>query len=83
MSPPKFHTRLLVMGMLVFILGALTISRSASVKAKGENNNPVVQNAVNKVEQGEQIFRLDTCMNLGLTDGEKSDLVQYLLSLKF
>jgi hypothetical protein len=25
----------------------------------------------------------DMCMNLGLTDGEKSDLVQYLLSLKF
>jgi hypothetical protein len=25
----------------------------------------------------------NTCMNLGLTDGEKSDLVQYLLSLKF
>jgi hypothetical protein len=25
----------------------------------------------------------NTCMSLGLTDGEKSDLVQYLLSLKF
>ncbi len=25
----------------------------------------------------------DKCMNLGLTDGEKSDLIQYLLSLKF
>jgi hypothetical protein len=25
----------------------------------------------------------DKCMNLGLSDGEKSDLVQYLLSLKF
>jgi len=25
----------------------------------------------------------NTCMNLGLTDGEKSDLVQYLISLKF
>jgi len=25
----------------------------------------------------------DKCMNLGLNDGEKSDLVQYLLSLKF
>ncbi len=25
----------------------------------------------------------NTCMNLGLTQGEKSDLVQYLLSLKF
>jgi hypothetical protein len=25
----------------------------------------------------------NTCMNLGLSDGEKSDLVQYLLSLKF
>jgi hypothetical protein len=46
--------------MLVLIVGALTISRSASVKAKGENHNPVVQNAVNKVEQGEQIFRFDT-----------------------
>jgi cytochrome c peroxidase len=25
----------------------------------------------------------DKCMSLGLTDGEKNDLVQYLLSLKF
>jgi hypothetical protein len=25
----------------------------------------------------------DKCMNLGLTGGEKSDLIQYLLSLKF
>jgi hypothetical protein len=25
----------------------------------------------------------NACMNLGLTDGEKSDLIQYLLSLKF
>jgi cytochrome c peroxidase len=25
----------------------------------------------------------NTCMNLGLASGEKSDLVQYLLSLKF
>ena len=25
----------------------------------------------------------NTCMSLGLSDGEKSDLVQYLLSLKF
>jgi len=25
----------------------------------------------------------NSCMNLGLTDGEKSDLIQYLLSLKF
>jgi hypothetical protein len=25
----------------------------------------------------------NTCMSLGLTDGEKSDLIQYLLSLKF
>ena len=25
----------------------------------------------------------NTCMNLGLNDGEKSDLIQYLLSLKF
>jgi hypothetical protein len=29
------------------------------------------------------VSHYDTCMNLGLTDGEKSDLVQYLLSLKF
>jgi len=25
----------------------------------------------------------NSCMNLGLTDDEKSDLIQYLLSLKF
>jgi cytochrome c peroxidase len=25
----------------------------------------------------------NTCMNLGLSDGEKGDLIQYLISLKF
>ena len=29
------------------------------------------------------VAHYNTCMNLGLTAGEQSDLIQYLLSLKF
>lgn len=60
MSASQVRTRLVVTGVIVLFLGAFTVSYSASVKAKGNEHNPVVQNAVNKVEQGEQTFRFDT-----------------------
>ncbi len=60
MSPPRIRTHLIVTGAVLLIAGALAISRSASVNAHNASQNSVAQNAVNKVEQGEQIFRFDT-----------------------
>src|SRR5437588_5185776 len=60
MSPPRIRPHLIVTGTVLLIAGALAISRSASVNAHNASQNSVAQNAVNKVEQGEQIFRFDT-----------------------
>lgn len=58
------ETRLRVSSILTavaFLIAiAFAMSRSATVKADDKNHNPVVQNAISKVEQGEQTFRFDT-----------------------
>ena len=59
MSPPRIRPHLIVTGTVLLIAGALAISRSASVNAHNASQNSVAQNAVNKVEQGEHIFRFD------------------------
>jgi hypothetical protein len=48
------------MGAVSLIVVALGITRSTKVSAHSTNQNSVVQNAISKVEQGEQIFRFDT-----------------------
>jgi len=51
---------LIAAAFLIVVAIALMMNRSATVRADSNNHNPVVQNAVSKVEQGEQIFRFDT-----------------------
>ena len=60
MSQPRF--RLPVIATLVALLLACMIAVGRSARASGENthHNPVVENATQKVLQGEQIFRFDT-----------------------
>ena len=60
MSPPKIRTHLIVTGAVLLIAAMFAISRSAPVKAHSTNQNSVALNALNKVAQGEQIFRFDT-----------------------
>src|SRR5437763_15500773 len=60
MSPPRIRPHLIVTGTVLLIAGALAISRSAPVNAHNPCQNPAVENAVNKVQQGEQIIRFDT-----------------------
>jgi len=58
------ESRLRVTSILIataFLIAiAFAMNRSATVKADSNNHNPVVQNAISKVEQGEQTFRFDT-----------------------
>src|SRR5215472_6092752 len=60
MSQPKLRTRLILASALLVIAVIFGVSRSTTVSAHGPKQLTVVQNAVNKVEQGEQIFRFDT-----------------------
>ena len=46
--------------LLTVIAVAFAMNRSATVRADNDHHNPVVQNAISKVEQGEQTFRFDT-----------------------
>src|SRR5215469_5434936 len=60
MSRPRLRTALFVTGAVLMIVTIFGISRSATGSAHSPRQNPVVQNAVNKVLQGEQTFRFDT-----------------------
>ena len=60
MSRPRLRTALFVTGAVLMIVAIFSISRSAAGSAHSSRQNPVAQNAVNKVLQGEQTFRLDT-----------------------
>jgi len=59
-SPPRFRTHSIVIGAIVLVAAIFAISRTARVNAHNPRQNPAVQNAVDKVQQGEQIFRFDT-----------------------
>src|SRR5215472_7365120 len=60
MSRPKLRlTSILIAAILLIAIG-FAVSRSATVNAKNLPHNSAVQNAINKVQQGEQIFRFDT-----------------------
>src|SRR5215813_7252334 len=60
MSRPRLRTALFVTGAVLMIVAIFSISRSTAGSAHSSRQNPVAQNAVNKVLQGEQTFRLDT-----------------------
>jgi hypothetical protein len=59
MPPTRVRIHVIVAVMVLLIATFLTISRSPSVGA-ASNKNPAVENAIQKVEQGQQIFRFDT-----------------------
>ena len=60
MSVPRLHTRVLLTVMVLTAAALVVISRSTPVAAHDPSKNPVVGNAIQKVQQGEQIFRFDT-----------------------
>src|SRR5205809_4646930 len=60
MSQPKVRVHAIVIVTVLLIAAIVTVSRSASVRAENARRNSVVENATQKVEQGEQIFRFDT-----------------------
>jgi hypothetical protein len=60
MSQPKLSIRVIVTVTILLIAGMVVISRSAPVGAESTKRNPVVENATQKVQQGEQVFRFDT-----------------------
>jgi len=57
MSPSRLRKAWILTGGVVLIVVGVGITRSAKVSAHNTNQNSVVQNAISKVEQGEQIFR--------------------------
>lgn len=59
---PKLSVRFYRIMTIAILLtaGAAVLSRSSPVVADGSKRNPVADNAVQKVQQGEQIFRFDT-----------------------
>ena len=57
---PKLRAALILIAAIFTIAFAFRFSRSTPVHAASTKQNPVTQNAVNKVTQGEQIFRFDT-----------------------
>src|SRR5947209_691234 len=60
MSQPRFRWHVIVT-VAVLLLGCMiAVSRSARAGADNTRHNPVVDNATQKVLQGEQIFRSDT-----------------------
>src|SRR6266567_2208639 len=60
MSQPRFRLHVIVTVVVLFIAAMIVVSRSAPVGAESTKRNPVVENATQKVQQGEQIFRFDT-----------------------
>jgi hypothetical protein len=60
MSQPRFRLHVIVTLAVLLIAAMIAVSRSAPVGAQSTKRNPVVENATQKVQQGEQIFRFDT-----------------------
>jgi len=56
----RLRAALILTAAILAITLAFRVSRSTSVHAASTKQNPVAQNAVNKVTTGEQIFRFDT-----------------------
>jgi len=60
MSQPKLRVHVIVTVTVLLIAAMIAINRSAPVGADSTRRKPVVENATQKVQQGEQIFRFDT-----------------------
>jgi hypothetical protein len=61
MSQPRFRLHVIVTVAVLLLAGMIAVSRSAGAGADNEtHHNRVVDNATQKVLQGEQIFRFDT-----------------------
>src|SRR6266568_8685000 len=60
MTRPKFRAEAIVAVAVLLIATVVVTSHSPSVRAASVDKNPAVENATQKVEQGQQIFRFDT-----------------------
>src|SRR6185437_10126133 len=60
MSQPKLRIRAIFIVTVLLIAAIVATTRSAPVGAESARRNLVVENAAQKVEQGEQVFRFDT-----------------------
>ena len=60
MSRPKLRLQVLVPVAVLLLVSTVSITRSARAGEKNQRHNPAVQNAIQKVQQGQQIFRFDT-----------------------
>src|SRR5438309_2906493 len=60
MSQPRSRWHVMVTITVLLLVCAIGVSRSARAGSEDKHRNPVVDNATQKVLQGEQIFRSDT-----------------------
>jgi hypothetical protein len=60
MSQPKLRIHVIVPVTVLLLAAMIAVSRTAPVGADSTKRNPVVENATQKVQQGEQVFRFDT-----------------------
>src|SRR6266849_2714814 len=60
MSQPGFRLHVIVTVAILLLACMIAVSRSARAGSENTHRNPVVENATQKVLQGEQIFRFDT-----------------------
>jgi hypothetical protein len=60
MSQPRFGWHVMVTVAVLLLVCAIGVSRSARAGSEDKHRNPVVENATQKVLQGEHIFRFDT-----------------------
>lgn len=60
MSRAKLSSSLAFTAAVFLIVAIVAMTRSASVGAQGTNKNPVIENATQKLQAGEQTFRFDT-----------------------
>jgi hypothetical protein len=60
MSQPRFRLHVIVAAAVLLLACLIAVSRSARAGGDDTHQNSVVQNATQKVQQGEQIFRFDT-----------------------
>jgi len=60
MSQPKLRIHIIVPVTVLLLAAMIGASRPAPVGAESTKRNPVVENATQRVQQGEQVFRFDT-----------------------
>src|SRR5512140_1471206 len=60
MSQPRFRLHVIVAVAVLLMVCMIVVSRSARAGAENTRRSPAVENATQKVQQGEQTFRFDT-----------------------